>query len=120
MNSDSSDDDLQRSAQRAARLSGAVVASLTQMWERAFPHEKLTACLGCSERTVSELALCLRPRADQWGTDIAEIASAVGIDSVRLESFLRTAEVLERLALAHADDGTAGQLMAARDRSEDD
>lgn len=121
MSSDiSSDDDLLRSAQRAARHSGLVVAGLTRIWERAFPQERLAAILGCSERAVLELALCLRPRPDHWSTDVAEIASAVGIELVRLEMFFRKTEVLERLALAHPVDEAIGQLMAARDRDEDD
>lgn len=121
MSSDtSSDDDLLRSAQRAMRVNGSVVAGLTCIWDRAFPQEKLAENLGCSERAVLELALCLRPRPDHWSADVAEIASAVGIDSGRLEGFFRKTEVLERLALAHPVDETVGQLMAARDRTEDD
>jgi hypothetical protein len=51
---------------------------------------------------------------------VAEIANTVGVDSAKLEAFFRSAEVLERLALAHPADEYAGQLMAARDRDEDD
>jgi hypothetical protein len=121
MSSDiSSDDDLLRSAQRVARLSGSMAAGLIQIWERAFPQEKLTTSLGCSERAVLELALCLRPRAEAWVTDVAEIAGAVGIESAQLELFFRSAEVLERLSLAHPVNESVGQLMAARDRDEDD
>jgi hypothetical protein len=116
----SSDDELARSAQRAAHLSGSVVACLIRIWERAFPQERLAVSLGCSERAISEFALCLRPRGEEWRADVAEIAGALGIDSERLEDFFRKAEVLERLALAHAPDEAVGQLMAARDRSEDD
>jgi hypothetical protein len=121
MNSDlSSDEDLRRSAQRAARQSGSLTAALVRVWERAFPGEALAASLGCSERGVLELSLCLRPRATSWVADVGEIASAVGIDAARLEAFYRSAEVLERLALAHPTDEHASQLMAARDRDEDD
>jgi len=121
MSSDvSSDDDLRRSAERAARRSGSLTAALVRVWERALPGDTLAATLGCPERNVLELSLCLRPRAENWVSDVGEIASAVGVDSARLEAFFRSAEVLERLALAHPTDEHAGQLMAARDREEDD
>src|SRR5262245_3455657 len=121
MSSDgTSDDDLRRAAQRAAHVSGSVVAGLTRIWMRAFPNEPLTESLGCSEGAIDHLALCLRPRAEQWVTDVADIAFAVGIAPTRLEAFLRSAEVLERLALAHPVDEAVGQLMAARDRDETD
>jgi hypothetical protein len=51
---------------------------------------------------------------------VAEIAGAVGIESAQLELFFRSAEVLERLSLAHPLNESVGQLMAARDRDEDD
>jgi len=116
----SSEDDLRRSAQRVGRLSGSMAAGLIQIWERAFPQEKLTTNLGCSERAVLELALCLRPRDETWVADVAEIAGALAIESGRLESFFRSAEVLERFALAHPVNESVGQLLAARDRDEDD
>ena len=121
MSSDiSSDDDLRRTAERAARQSGSLTAGLVRVWERASRGKTLAASLGCPERSVLELSLCLRPRAERWVADVGEIASAVGIDSPRLEAFFRSAEVLERLALAHPTDEHAGQLMAARDRDEED
>jgi hypothetical protein len=64
--------------------------------------------------------MCLRPRAESRVVDVGEIARAVGIDSAKLEAFYRLAEVLERLALAHPVDQYVGQLMAARDRDEDE
>jgi hypothetical protein len=53
----------------------------------------------------------LRPRAEAWVADVAEIAGAVGIESGRLESFFRSAEVLERFALAHPVNENVGQLL---------
>jgi hypothetical protein len=116
----SSDEDLRRSAQRAAALSGSLAAGLVRVWERAFPEETPASNLACSQRAIQELALCLRPRAESWLSDVREIASAIGIDAMRLEGFLRSAEVLEQLALAHPVDEHVGQLMAARDRDEED
>jgi len=115
-----SDDELRRSVRRAMRSSGLVVASLMYVWERAFPHEDLATSLGCTERAVLELGMCLRPRPEYWGVDVAEIANSLALEGTSLEAFFRKAEVLERLALAHPVDDCVGQLMAARDRSEDD
>lgn len=121
MSSDlNSDDDLRRSVERAARQSGSFTAGLVRTWQRALPGEHLAESLGCSERAVLELSLCLRPRAQSFSSDVGEIASAVGIEGVRLEAFFRLAEVLDRLALAHPTDEHASQLMAARDRDEED
>ena len=67
-----------------------------------------------------ELALCLRPRAEHWDSDISEIATACGIDLGRLDAFLKKVVIAERLALAHegdADEG--GRLLAARDRHDE-
>jgi hypothetical protein len=116
----STDEDLRRSAERAMHVSGEVVASLIRVWKRAFPQESLATTLECSERAVLELALSMRPREEHWVADVSEIAAAVGIDAERLELFLRKTEVLDRLALAHPVDENVGQLMAARDRDEDD
>lgn len=121
MSSDvTSDDDLLRSAERAAHLNGSLTAGLVRMWERAFPEEQLATSLSCSARNIQELALCLRPRPESWLSDVGEIAVAMGIDGVKLEGFFRSAEVLERMALAHPVDQHVGQLMAARDRDEED
>lgn len=121
MNSESlSNDELQRAVKRVGRHSGSLVSGLAAIWKRAFPDQTLTRSLDCTDRTLSELALCLRPRPENWIVDVGEIAAGVGIDPTRLENFFRQAEVLERLALAHPVDGQGGQLLAARDRTEDD
>jgi hypothetical protein len=121
MSSDTtSDEDLRRGAERAAHLNGSLTAGLVRVWDRVFPEEPLAASLSCSARTVQELALCLRPRPESWLSDVREIASATGIDGVKLEGFFRSAEVLERMAMAHPVDQHVGQLMAARDRDEED
>lgn len=110
---------LARALQRAESDSAVLVAGLAAAWRRAFTGERLEDALGCSAARVGELSLCLRPRAATWGADIEEIAGATGIESRRLETFFRKAEIAERLAVSHSvDDNADGRLLAARDRDE--
>lgn len=104
---------------RAETHSGVLVAGLAAAWRRVFTDERLEDALGCSATDIAELSLCLRPRVESWAADVNEIATAVGIDSPRLETFFRKAEVAERLAFPHpVDDRADGRLLAARDRDE--
>ena len=110
------DPNLARAARRAER-GGELVAGLVAVWRQAFPDERLEDALGAPARLVTELSLCLRPRLENWTTDVEEIARATGIEPDRLEAVLRKAELAERLSVAHAaDDLGDGRLMAARDR----
>jgi hypothetical protein len=121
MNSDGFFDDLKRAAKRVGARTDLLVASLIRAWERQSSPDALASALGCSDRVVVELALCLRPRAEHWIADTTEIAHATGIALVKLEAFLRKAEVIERLSMAHPiDDSIDGRLLAARDRDEED
>jgi hypothetical protein len=45
--------------------------------------------LGCSLPVLPRLLLCLPPRPEQFGRDVAKIAAYVGIDAVRLTDLLR-------------------------------
>ena len=122
MSSDSDVNDsreLARALTRAARAD-FLVARLLAIWSRACPTENVGEVLNCTEDRLVELALCLRPRAEHWDSDISEIATACGIDLGRLDAFLKKVVIAERLALAHegdADEG--GRLLAARDRHDE-
>jgi hypothetical protein len=108
-----------RAIHRAESHSAILVAGLAAAWRLAFTDERLEDALGCSAADIAELSLCLRPRLETWAADVDEIATAVGIDPLRLESFFRKAEVAERLAFSHpVDDGADGRLLAARDRDQ--
>jgi hypothetical protein len=111
--------DLARVVQRAAR-SDILVAWLLRVWSRASPEASASEELQCSEQRLVDLALCLRPRAEHWDIDIAEIAGACGIEPRRLDAFLKKLVIAERLSLAH-DSGTEGEgrLLAARDRHDE-
>ena len=81
MNCDNPDDFLTRAALRAARGPAPLVSSLIEAWRRAFPEQSLEGYLACSTRIVAELALCRRPRYEQWledgGLDAAQRANVI-------------------------------------------
>lgn len=118
MSSDSGQAALDHAARRAESMGGCLVASLIAAWRRAF-QQSVEDALQCSPADVVQLSLCLRPRVEAWGTDVGEIAAAIGIERSLLESFFRKARTAEGLAMAHpADDEIDGRLLAARDRDE--
>ncbi|MBR0896813.1 hypothetical protein JQ616_17775 [Bradyrhizobium tropiciagri] len=111
---------LARAAQRAARGPAPLIAPLVEVWRKVFEGDPAKT-LDVADRTLFEIALCRRPRADRWKEDAAEIASEFGIEPKRFVSFLRAAEAAEKLNSAHpADDLQDGKLLAARDRDEED
>jgi hypothetical protein len=75
----------------------------------------LAAALGCGPDALTRLRLCRRPRDDAKGfrADVTQIAAHCGLDEGRLLAVLRRAEALRALAAAQA--GTRGVLLAARD-----
>jgi hypothetical protein len=106
-------------AQRAAR-SDMLIAWLLRVWSRAWPDANASEELQCPEQRLVDLALCLRPRAEHWDGDIAEIAGACGIEPRHLDAFLKKLVIAERLALAHENGAEAeGRLLAARDRHDE-
>lgn len=111
--------DLTRAARLAAR-SPRLIASLLPPWENAFGGS-VADHLGADAHRVASLALCLRPKADTFAADVAEIAAACGVDENRLAALLRQAVSIEALAAAPpVGDLVDGRLMAARDRTEDE
>jgi hypothetical protein len=75
----------------------------------------LAAALGCRPDALTGLRLCRAPRAEprDFRADVARIADYFGLDEARLLAVLRRAEALRALAAAQA--GTRGLLLAARD-----
>jgi hypothetical protein len=111
---------LARAALRAARGPAPLMAPLVEAWRRMFEKNPAEA-LGIADRTLVQIALCQRPRAERWNEDASEIAAEFAIEPARLVSFLKAAESAELLASAHlADTGQAGRLLAARDRDEEE
>jgi hypothetical protein len=121
MSSDDLANFLERAAGRAAYGPAPLVAALIEAWRRAFPEQAPEVALASSARTLTELALCRRPRDEHWVDDATEIAGALTLDADRLITFLRIAEAVERFGSAHvADTSQSGRLLAARDRDEDE
>jgi hypothetical protein len=75
----------------------------------------LAAELGCTLVDLRRLRLCRAPRTDAAGllADIRHLADALGLDADRLARVIRRATVQVRFQ------GSAGFLMAARDRDEE-
>jgi hypothetical protein len=114
------DRNLARAACRAALGPAPLLAGLINIWRQAFPLSDLREALACSERSLSELALCRRPRSAHWIEDTKEIAVGLELELDRLIGFVRAAEAIERFGSAHSpDEVQAGLLLAARDFEED-
>jgi hypothetical protein len=119
MSSDKPSDYLARAARRAARGPAQLIASQIEAWRKAFPDQSPEESLACSARIVGELALCRRPRDEQWVEDATEIAGALALNADHLIAFLRKAEAVQQFGDAHpADAYQEGALLAARDRDE--
>jgi hypothetical protein len=121
MISDSDIDILARTAARAARGPAPLLAALVAAWRHAFPDRNPVDTLACTEQTLLELSLCLRPRPGSWLADATDISQALHIDTDRLVAFLRAAESVERFSVAHpANQSQSGRLLAARDHDSED
>src|SRR5262245_40404174 len=92
---------LARAAQRAAKKHPVLMSRLIATWQSGFPNISAAAALECSDRTLNELALCRRPRHEQWVADVHTLADTLQIDTDLLINFLRAAESIERFNIAH-------------------
>jgi hypothetical protein len=105
-------------ARRALRNSSQFIASLEHHWRRAMQSSPTNA-LDCSNEAWSRIALCYRPRDDNFAEDIRAIAAEAQVDRFRLQDFLVTALAVERLANAPPEaEKTHGDLLAARERND--
>ncbi len=121
MSSDDPTDYLSRAARRAVQGPAPLIAGLIETWRRAFPDRDPEEVLACSAPTLTEFALCRRPRTEHWLKDAMEIAEALALNLDRVIVFLRTAEAVEGFGDAHPLDASQeGRLLAARDRDEEE
>ncbi len=81
-------------AARRARDQPAYVAwALAKVQGReGLSDEALAARLGLATVDLPRLALCLRPRPDQWDADLTQIAGTFRIDPNTLAAILRAVE----------------------------
>jgi hypothetical protein len=111
---------LERAAVRLA-ANHRFVASLLAAWSGGNVDLKRVALtLNCDVAAVTRLALCFRPRStsEDFGKDIAEIATRTGVAEAHLMTFLREAESLAAFRRGAAAE--EGVLAAARDGKIDD
>jgi hypothetical protein len=81
---------------------------------------ELATGLGSTPHDLARLALCLRPRAEQFADDIRQISAKFHIDATTLAGIVRLVESLETLAATNPTtlSADAGLLMAARARKQ--
>jgi hypothetical protein len=103
-------------AARAAQDRPAYVAwALAQVQIReGLSDDALAARLGIATVDLPRLALCLRPRPDQWAEDLAQIATRFGLAPEPLAAVLHAVEpheAMKRKLLQRAiDEGLASGL----------
>jgi DNA-binding phage protein len=80
-------------ALRAQDRPAYVAWALAQVRAReGLSDDVLAARLGLATGDLPRLALCLRPRPDQWDADLAQIASRFGLVPEPLATLLRAVE----------------------------
>lgn len=114
-----SDIDLEFAAKRMSTYGSNFVGSMVHVWCEVHPDGSLPTFL--TNQAITRLSLCLRPRAENWQQDVAEIAAATGLSASELGIFLRECVAIERLTMAHPVVAeTNGSLLAARQREDDE
>ena len=84
---------LTEAARRAKNRPDYVGWALAQVQAReGLSYEALAARLGIATVDLPRLALCLRPRPDQWDADLTQIAGKFRIDPNTLAAILRAVE----------------------------
>jgi hypothetical protein len=81
-------------------------------------EEELAHRLGIAASDLPHLALCLRPRADQFIDDVRQISTKFHLDPTTLATVLRLVESFEALVVKNGGEASddSGLLMAARAR----
>jgi hypothetical protein len=84
---------LTHAARRAQDQPAYVAWALAQVRAReGLSDDVLAARLGIATVDLPRLALCLRPRPDQWAEDLAQIATRFGLAPEPLAAILRAIE----------------------------
>jgi len=112
---------LVHAAQRAKACPEYLAWVLAKYVEREhISEEELAQRLGVATRDLPHLALCLRPRADQFAADVRQISTRFQIDAIALAGIVRLVESLETLAATNPAmlSAEAGLLTAARARKQ--
>jgi hypothetical protein len=110
---------LDYAAQRAKARPDYLGWVLTRYIERErIAEEELAQRLGIAAHDLPHLALCLRPRADHFATDVRQISTKFNINPTVLATVVRLVDSIEALAARDSQEQSAhpGLLMAARAR----
>jgi hypothetical protein len=85
-------------------------------------YSELVRILGVSMTQLLHLEICLRPRQDNFLTDIGQIVSRFGADPSELAKIVRLVYAVEAMAgsMAGEEYAESGFLMAARSRKEEE
>jgi hypothetical protein len=108
-------------AQRAKARPEYLAWVLARYVEREHLSEaELAQRLGIATRNLPHLALCLRPRADQFAADVRQISAKFNIDAAVLAEIVRLVESFETFAATNSArlSVESGLLMAARARKQ--
>ena len=83
-------------------------------------QEELAHRLGFPASVLQHLALCLRPRADQFVDDVRQISAKFHINPAALATVIRLVESFEALSVRDGAEASndSGMLMAARARQD--
>src|SRR5262245_45749836 len=95
----------------ALRVAGdeTFIASLLREWcGGELDFEAIARFLGCPRASVVKLALCRRPPASMFQSDVKRIATHASVDEARLVPLLR-----EAASLAAFRSSTGSQMLAA-------
>jgi len=106
-------------AERAKTRAEYLAAALSRYAEREkISEEELAHRLGIAASDLPHLALCLRPRADQFIDDVRQISAKFHLDPTALATVIRLVESFEALGVQEPGEELAdfGLLMAARAR----
>lgn len=86
---------LTHAARRAQDQPASVAWALTRVQvQEGLSDEALAARLGIATVDLPRLALCLRPRPDQWAADLAQIATRFGLAPEPPAAILHAVETL--------------------------
>src|SRR5437870_1929663 len=108
---------------RAARRANArdqFMGSLLRRFQEMEDYNELQIAekLGIQASYFPRLALCLRPRRNNFADDVTAISLRFNCDAARLANLIRVVESAEVMQMAETGTRETGLLIAARKRSE--
>lgn len=96
----------------------AYLASLLRRYQASegIGRSAVAALLGIREESLTNLSLCLRPRAELFAADVLAIAADVNADADALAAIIRRVDAVDAMTAGGAATTNRGFLLAARAR----